>query len=111
MIQCLNIKIEGNVFKTGYRYFLKQKAFLHHISGYVYYKSDNSIGVLAQGKPETLDSFLHYCWRGNKDTTVEAVQFKNTPLISTDTFEVIDEDEIASISIKYTDENNIKTML
>jgi len=99
MIRCLNIKIEGKVCKTGFRYFLKQKASLYHISGCVYYKSDNSIGVLAQGKPETLDSFLHHCWHGNKETNIESVQFKNIPQIAINTFEVVEEAEIASISL------------
>ena len=105
MIQCLNIKIEGKVCKTGFRYFLKQKAFVHHISGYVYYKSDNSVGVLAQGNPETLDGFLHHCRHGNNETKVESVQFKNIPQIATNTFEVVEEAEIASINLASTNNN------
>jgi len=105
MIQCLNIKIEGKVFKTGFRYFLKQKASLYHITGYVYYKSNNSVGLLAQGKPETLDNFLHHCRHGNNETKIESVQFKNIPQIAINTFEVVEEDEIVSINLASTNNN------
>jgi len=93
MNQCLHIKVEGNVFKTGYRYFLKQKAAQLNIYGRVYYFPDHSVGVIATGPKPGLVEFLKYCLSGNMGSEVVHLDSKLSETSNFSTFEVIEATE------------------
>jgi acylphosphatase len=86
----LKIQINGNVYHTGYRYFIKQLASLYEITGYVNYCPDRSVEILATGDNDDLDEFIKHCRTGNKDSIVEEVRLSEIPLTAFDSFEVVD---------------------
>jgi len=88
-MQSLNIHIQGNVYKTGMRYFLKQKAFHLKIKGYVFYQKDHSISVKAIGENSNMDEFVKYCLNGNKESLIENLSIKKDSMYEYDSFEVL----------------------
>lgn len=91
-MQSLKIKITGNVYHTGYRYFIKEKASQLKIIGCVYYCSDRSVEILAVGENTDLDEFIKHCRIGNKDSIVEEIILSEIPPTTFDSFEVVDEE-------------------
>lgn len=92
----MKINIRGRVHKTGIRYFLKQQASRLKISGSVFYKEDNSVGVIAIGKKPEMDEFIRSCHHGNKDSIIENVSAEQSPLQDYDSFEVVDDVQSSS---------------
>jgi acylphosphatase len=93
MIQCVQIKIEGEVYKTGFRYFLKQKAVKLDIAGYISYNQDHTLNIVAQGERDRLSSFIEFCRSGNKWSPVTGLHYDLIPELSLNYFEVVDENE------------------
>ena len=93
---CIKINIHGKVYKTGFRYFLKQQASRLIISGSVFYQDDNSVGVIAMGKKPEIDEFIRSCHHGNKDSIIENVSAEQSPLQDYDSFEVVDDVQSSS---------------
>ena len=88
-MQSLKIHITGNVYKTGMRYFLKQKAFLLKIKGCVFYQTDHSISVIAIGEKFNMDEFVKYCRNGNKESLIEDLSIRQNSMQKYDSFEVL----------------------
>nr|NQU91305.1 acylphosphatase [Bacteroidota bacterium] len=64
----MKINIHGKVYKTGLRYFLKQRASQLKIKGCIFYGIDNSVEIIAIGENPELNKFIKYCHHGNKDS-------------------------------------------
>ena len=94
-MQALKIQIHGKVYKTGMLYFLRQEAFENNIMGRVFYHTDHSIGVLAEGEKNDLDEFIMACRNGNFDSLVENFSVRQNPVQGYGSFEVLD--KMASI--------------
>lgn len=88
---CYKIHISGAVFKTGFRYYLKGKADLCGVTGYVHYESDNSVTVVASGNPETLDKFMGYCKVGNHFAKITKTLIVEIPSVEFPSFDVRDD--------------------
>jgi acylphosphatase len=97
-MQSLKIHITGKVYRTGYRYFIKQKASLLNIYGCVSYCPDRSVEILAAGENDNLDEFLKYCRTGNKDSVVEELHLSEISSATFDAFEVVDEETSFAVS-------------
>ncbi|MCD4734829.1 MAG: acylphosphatase [Bacteroidales bacterium] len=87
---CLKIIIKGKVYKTDYRYFIKQKASQLNINGFVFYYPDFSVGVIASGSNDNLDEFIRFCRIGNKDSYINNLNVEKVPCTDFTSFEVID---------------------
>ena len=94
----LIINIRGKVYKTGYRYFLKQKASQLKIRGFVSYNEDGSVNVMATGGKPEMDEFIRQFSNGNKDSLIEDVKIKQIPLQKYTSFEVLD--NVQNLSMK-----------
>lgn len=91
---CLAINIQGKVYKTGLRYFLKQKASGLGITGCVYYQEDKSAQIIAVGSKSQMDEFIRFCHAGNKDSEIGDVSLKKSPYQEFVSFEVHDSNKI-----------------
>ena len=91
MKQCLHILVSGKVYKTGYRYFLKQQATLLHLTGYVIYTEQKSVEILAAGTPENLDIFILKCRMGNATSNVSEVHIQACSEFQFSNFDVLED--------------------
>ena len=89
-MHCFRIRITGRVYKTGYRYFLKQKADQLRITGEVCYLPDRSVQVVAEGKKADLDKFLEACLVPNNESSIEQYTFEPLEVSHYVAFEVVD---------------------
>ncbi|MBN1338680.1 MAG: acylphosphatase [Bacteroidales bacterium] len=88
---CYKIHIKGSVFKTGFRYFLKEKAALNGITGKVYYENFSAVGITASGTEAGLKNFLEYCSIWNRYYHIDQVEISEVPPEEFSTFEVVDD--------------------
>jgi len=84
------IHISGKVYKTGFRYYLKQMASVNNISGFVKYDTDHSLMLEVQGSEADIDKFVKYCWLGCMNSNVLEVSLKELPETDYKTFEIIE---------------------
>lgn len=84
------INISGDVFKTGYRYFLKEVASRLNIHGFVKYLPDHSVVAITGGTEEHLKEFVELCRTGNKDSIIHTVSVKEIAPVDYPSFEVVD---------------------
>ena len=85
----LNIIISGKLNKSGFRYFVKQRAAKFNITGSVRYKTPDSIFVEACGNSDDLDEFLKYCRLGTAFSEVEEVEVTETGPTEYQSFEIL----------------------
>jgi acylphosphatase len=88
---CYKIHITGSVFKTGFRYYLKEKANLSGITGRVYYENGSSVGVTASGSHEEIKRFLEYCNIANPFFKIQQMEIAEEPHEEFLSFEVEDD--------------------
>jgi acylphosphatase len=84
----LKIDVTGQVYRTGYRYFVKEQASRFRIKGNVVYSTDDGVEIVATGSPEDIREFLKFVKTGNKDSRVETVIQSEMPHAEFETFEV-----------------------
>lgn len=87
---CYKIHITGSVFKTGFRYFLKEKAVANEITGKIFYENSSSVGIKASGTEEGLKRFLEFCSIGNQYYHITRMEVTEIPPKKYPTFEVED---------------------
>jgi len=80
MKQSVILTILGHVQGVGFRYFLKQKADLLGISGFVKNQPNGIVHVEAEGEAEPLHSFIDICRQGPSHAWVEKVDIQYCPL-------------------------------
>lgn len=88
---CYKIHITGSVYKTGFRYFLKEKAALNGITGKVYYEKLSAVGITASGTEAGLKNFLECCSIGNRYFHIDRVEISEVPPEEFSNFEVVDD--------------------
>jgi len=64
MKQSVILTIRGRVQGVGFRYFVKQKADLMNITGFVKNQYDGSVYIEAEGESEQLELFIITCKQG-----------------------------------------------
>lgn len=88
---CYKIHVTGSVFKTGFRYFLKEKAVSYGITGRIYYENRSSVGIKASGTEENLKRFMEFCSIGNRFYRVDRMEVVEAPEEEFFSFEVEDD--------------------
>ena len=88
---CYKIHINGAVYKTGFRYYLKAKAELLGVTGQVFYENENTVGVIAAGSEEKINRFLKFCETGYPPAQIESTKISETPHQEFSSFDVVDE--------------------
>jgi len=64
-MKSLQIIVTGKVYKTGYRFFVKQVASVFEISGDIAYsKNKRQVIIRASGEEEKLEKFISFCRLG-----------------------------------------------
>lgn len=76
-MKSIRIKISGRVYKTGYRYYLKQIAERLHISGTIKYSFDRQVLVIAHGSAKNIEQFISYCRLGCLGSDVGSITIKS----------------------------------
>ncbi|MGB9177817.1 MAG: acylphosphatase [Pyrinomonadaceae bacterium] len=66
--------ISGEVQGVGYRFFAQRAAAGHQVAGYVRNLSDGRVEVLAEGVPESVESFKHDLATGPNWARVEQIE-------------------------------------
>lgn len=72
-MNALHISIYGQVQAVGFRDWIKKKADIRKLSGWVRNASDGSVEVFLQGKEELINELLAICWEGPVVADVEDV--------------------------------------
>jgi len=81
--------ITGIVQGVGFRYFVKRKADLYGIAGWVRNLPDGRVEVFAQGDPEVLNEFEKELWKGPSLARVDNIEsHEESPSLNTHTFEI-----------------------
>ncbi len=79
MKQAAILTIYGRVQGVGFRYFVKQKADMIGISGYVKNQPKGIVYAEAEGEPELLELFIKECHRGPSHAWVEKIDIQYCP--------------------------------
>ena len=80
MKQSVILTIHGHVQGVGFRYFVKQKADLLGVSGFVKNKTGGLVYVEAEGETGPLELFIRLCRQGPSHAWVEKVDIQYCPL-------------------------------
>jgi len=91
-MQNLKIHITGNIYRVGFRYFIKQMAERFGVFGLVQYSKDKSILIEASGKEYSLDQFLIFCRLGCQGSKVEKISISENQIQYNNSFEIEFED-------------------
>jgi acylphosphatase len=83
----IELRIYGDVHGVGFRFFVRQKAKLLGIMGFVKNEKD-CVVVAAQGRDSSLSAFVNACKRGPILARVERVEEKEVPSESFEGFEI-----------------------
>ena len=83
-----NINISGRVQGVGFRYSAQTIARNNNIFGFVRNEPDGSVYIEAEGKPEDLDLFLQWCYKGPGFGRTDRVVFNEAPLRNFDSFNI-----------------------
>ena len=87
----LHILIAGKVYKTGFRYFVKQIAERLEITGSVEYSHNHSVLIEATGTDIALNKLIGFCRLGCIGSQVENISLSEKPFPQRHTFEIINE--------------------
>jgi acylphosphatase len=79
MKQSVILTIHGRVQGVGFRYFVRQKAELLNINGFVKNLAQGSVYVEAEGEPEQLQLFIKFCQQGPSHSWVEKAEIQYCP--------------------------------
>ena len=66
--------IRGDVQGVGYRFFAQRAAARHQVVGYVRNLPDGSVEALAEGRPDSVESFKHDLATGPRGAAVQQVE-------------------------------------
>jgi acylphosphatase len=83
-----NINVSGWVQGVGFRYSAMSVARDHGISGFVRNEPDGSVYIEAEGKPEELDQFLQWCYKGPGFGRIDRVVFHEAPMRNFESFTI-----------------------
>ena len=80
MKQSVILIIHGRVQGVGFRYYVKQKADALRITGFVKNQVNGIVYIEAEGEPEELQLFIHFCQQGPSHAWVERVDIQSCPV-------------------------------
>ena len=76
------IHVNGRVQGVGFRYFTRQKAQMHNITGFVTNKPDGSVYIEATGEENDIDVFVDYIRIGPSMARVQELDIQDYKVIS-----------------------------
>ena len=87
MKQSVLLTIHGHVQGVGFRYFVKQKAGLLNIYGFVKNLPNGTVYIEAEGESEHLQLFIDICKQGPSHAVVGKVDLQYCPVQDFNSFE------------------------
>ena len=87
MKQSVILNIYGRVQGVGFRYFVKQKAELLQVSGFVRNMANGNVYVEAEAEEIPLQQFIEYCRQGPSHAWVEKTEIQYCPVQGYEGFE------------------------
>jgi len=88
-MQNIRIEVTGKVYKTGYRYFVKQLAEKYSITGFVHYTETRGVEIEAHGENDGINQFLAYCRTGCLGFAPEQLTISSCKPANYEDFEII----------------------
>ena len=80
MKQAAVIIVHGSVQGVGFRYFVKQKADLLGITGFVKNQYDGSVYIEAEGEKDPIHEFINICKQGPYYARIDSADIQFHPL-------------------------------
>lgn len=80
MKQAVILTIHGRVQGVGFRYFVKIKADSLQITGFVKNHPNGVVYIEAEGEPEHLQLFIHFCRQGPSHAWADKVVVQECPV-------------------------------
>lgn len=88
MIKAVIIQIFGRVQGVGFRYYTVRKAMELGVYGFVQNKGDGSVYIEAEGRDDTLNLFINWCYKGPQWANVRDVIVSEMPSLGRTTFQI-----------------------
>ena len=87
-MKSIRINIYGRVQGVGFRYFVKEKAKMLDIKGFVKNLSDRSVYVEAEGNNTDIETFVSYCNQGPSYASVKNIKINENDCMNFTKFEI-----------------------
>ena len=87
-MKSIKINIIGKVQGVGFRYFVREKAKLLNIKGFVRNEYVRSVYIEAEGNNENIETFISYCKKGPARSNVEKFIINENYLMNYEKFVV-----------------------
>lgn len=88
MDKAYEIIVKGKVQGVGFRYFVKQKADILGVNGWVKNNYDGTVEIFAEGKEKNIEMLINYCEQGNSHSRVVNVYKQEVPSIEIKNFKI-----------------------
>lgn len=75
------VKVYGKVQGVGFRFYTHKKALELNLKGFVQNKTDGSVYIEAEGKPDQLELFLLWCYEGPSWARVTKLEKQYAPSV------------------------------
>lgn len=89
MEKAITIFLEGNLYRTGFRFYILQKAVELGIKGYVKYENRKNIIVHGEGEFSKIEEFAAWCSKGTLSCKVLASKIEDTEHQNYSSFDII----------------------
>jgi acylphosphatase len=89
MQKTISITVTGIVQGVYYRQSTKAKAIEAGVTGEVRNNGDGSVGVVATGTDNQLNTFIAWCHKGPETAVVSEVKVEDLPLKKFETFRIV----------------------
>jgi acylphosphatase len=87
MKQSVILTVYGRVQGVGFRYFVKQKAGLLGVNGFVRNLANGNVYIEAEGEEAALQQFIEFCRQGPSHAWVEKTEIQYCPVQGFEGFE------------------------
>lgn len=82
------IIVKGKVQGVGFRYFVKTKADMLGIKGWVKNKINGDVEIHAEGEKNAIDTLIDYCRQGPSSAVVKNIVINEDYVMNFDNFEI-----------------------
>lgn len=89
MEKAITILLEGNLYRSGFRFFILQKAVELGIKGYVKYENRKNIFVHVEGEISKIEEFAEWCSKGTLSCKVLKSKIEDTEHQNYSSFDII----------------------
>ena len=89
-MQCIQIKISGELTQTGFPFYVKQFAYLNNIKGWVRHSDHTQIIIDAEGEDADINKFIEYCRIGPNGSVISSINISHTEIKKYESFKIIE---------------------